>query len=76
MTRRVFKCASPGTVYSPPALYEAYYFTDDAADEDRSAVACYSDVAKLVTMCGGDVVVIGPGMTRSRGLEARPHRQV
>ncbi len=56
------------------ALYEAYYFTDEPADE-ATAVACYSDVAKLVTMCGGDVVVIGPGMTRG-GKLSRPHRQV
>jgi inosose dehydratase len=63
-----FRQRLAGHGLSISALYEAYCFTDDAADE-ATAVACYTDVAKLVTMCGGDVVVIGPGMTRSRGLE-------
>ena len=63
-----FRKRLAGHGLSISALYEAYCFTDDAADE-ATAVACYADVAKLVTMCGGDVVVIGPGMTRSRGLE-------
>jgi inosose dehydratase len=62
-----FRKRLAGHGLSISALYEAYCFTDDAADE-ATAVACFTDVAKLVKMCGGNVIVIGPGMTRSRGL--------
>jgi inosose dehydratase len=49
------------------ALYESYSFTERDASAE-AAVKVYTQVAQLVRVCGGDVVVVGPGMTRSRGL--------